>query len=151
MVTISWVLVIYVLQYLPNCMSSVMNNEVCLGVHYVCDLTQISIALGLLMQMVNSLNSVVQFIPVLFFETSSLSSVYTMWKYILIASHKFMTEYFILFFLALTAVCKLTLQEFFIKNSFKLQYIGLPGSPPVSGKRKREEKAPCQCLTSPVY
>lgn len=80
-----------------------MNNEVCPVVHYLCDMTQISIALGILMQMVNSLSFVVQFIPVLFFETTSLSSVYTMWKWILIASHKFMTEYFIFFFFSLNS------------------------------------------------
>lgn len=57
-----------------------MNNEVHPVVHYLCDLMQISIALGILMQMVNSLSFVAQFIPVLFFETTSLSSVYTMWK-----------------------------------------------------------------------
>lgn len=101
LVAINQVLVIYVLQYLPNCMSGVMNNEVCLAVHYLCDLTQVSIALGILMQVVNSLNSVVRVIPVLFFETRSLSSVYTMWKCILIASHIFMTEYFILCFFSL--------------------------------------------------
>lgn len=127
----------YVLQYFPNCVSTVMNNEVCPVVHYLCDLTQISIALGILMQMVNSLNFVVQYIPLLFFETTSLSSVYTMWKWILIASHKFMTEYFIFFFSALTAVFKLTLQRFFIINSFRLEYIWLAGSPPVTGKRKK--------------
>jgi len=98
LIAISWVLVICVLQHLPNCMSSVMNNEVCLVVHYLCHLTQISITLGILMQMVNSLNTVVQFIPVLFFETSSLLSVYTMWKCILIASYKFMTTFFMFFF-----------------------------------------------------
>lgn len=52
-IAISQVLVIRVLQYLSNFMSSVMNNEVCLAVHYLCELTQTSIALGILMQMVN--------------------------------------------------------------------------------------------------
>lgn len=53
MIAISQVLVICVLQYLSKFTSSVMNNEACLAVHYLCELTQTSIALGILMQMVN--------------------------------------------------------------------------------------------------
>lgn len=46
---------------------------------------------------------------------------------------------YLLFFSALTAVFELTLQRFFIKNSFRLEYIWLAGSPPVTKKRKKRK------------